>query len=83
MKKKIDKNDERPYPKEDRDEIMRFYKIVNASQADIDSIYTLYKRYIAPNARPPATNCRCRTSVSNYYKELTEWFGKNSHLFNE
>jgi len=83
MKKKVDKNEVRPYPKEDAIEISRFYKIVNASPSDMNSIYEMYKKYISPNARPYATNCRCRTSISNYYKELMDWFSKNGHLFNE
>lgn len=69
------------YPYKDAEEIRRFYKIVNASPADMESIYEMYKKYVKPNARRFVTNCKCPSSISAYYQNLLEWFNKNSHLF--
>jgi hypothetical protein len=71
----------RMYSLEDKNEIMRLFKIVNASQSDIDSIHSLYKKYIKSNARPPSTSCNCKGSVSHYWGEIKDFWSKNGHLF--
>lgn len=71
----------RLYSIEDRNEIMRLFKVAIASGSDIDSIYSLYKKYIKAGARPPVTNCNCRGSLSHYWKEIQDFWSKNGHLF--
>lgn len=69
------------YPIEDRLEIMRLFKVVNANQTDIDSIFNLYKKYINPKVVSYTTSCNCRGSISYYWAELSQWFSINANLF--
>jgi len=69
------------YPMEDRLEIMRLFKVANANQTDIDSIFSLYKKYINPNVKSYTTSCNCNGSISHYWKQLTEWYSENNSLF--
>ena len=70
------------YDKKDQDEILRLFKVGNASQADMDSIYHLLKKYVRPNAQMYQTNCNCQTSISAYYQALLEWYAANTDKFN-
>lgn len=69
------------FSKEDQLEILRLAKVVQASQADIDSIYNLYKTYIVPNAPMYVINCNCGSSISSYYQKLLDWYNANSSRF--
>lgn len=71
------------YNKQDQDEILRLAKVAVATQADMDSIYELFKRYIRPNAVMYQINCNCNTSISAYYQMLIEWYSKNADKFNQ
>jgi hypothetical protein len=71
------------YSKEDQDEILRLAKVAVATQADMNSIYELFKRYIRPNAAMFQTNCNCNTSISAYYQLLIEWYSQNASKFNQ
>ena len=70
------------YYKEDRDEILRLYKVGNATKEDMDSIYNLLRKYVRPNAAPYILNCNCQQSISAYYQALLEWYSSNADLFN-
>lgn len=71
------------YDKKDQDEILRLYKVGNANQTDMDSIYHLLRKYVRPNAAPYILNCNCQQSISAYYQALLQWYADNNHLFNE
>ena len=70
------------WSKEDQDEILRLAKVAVATQADMDSIYELFKRYIRPNAVMYQINCNCNTSISKYYQLLLEFYSENADKFN-
>lgn len=70
------------FTKEDQDEILRLAKVAVATQADMDSIYELFKRYIRPNATMYQINCNCNTSIAKYYQLLLEWYSENASKFN-
>lgn len=70
------------YDKKDRDEILRLYKVGNATKEDMDSIYNLLRKYVRPNAAPYILNCNCQQSISAYYQALLEWYSSNADLFN-
>ena len=70
------------YDKKDRDEILRLYKVGNATKEDMDSIYNLLRKYVRPNAAPYILNCNCQQSISAYYQALLEWYSDNADLFN-
>jgi hypothetical protein len=70
------------YDKEDQVEILRLFKVANATQADMDSIYYLLKKYVRPGAVMYQTFCNCQTSISAYYQALLEWYSNNSDKFN-
>lgn len=70
------------YDEKDKIEILRLYKVGNASQSDMDSIYHLLKKYVRPNAAPYILNCNCQQSISAYYQALLEWYSNNTDLFN-
>ena len=70
------------WSKEDQDEILRLAKVAVATQADMDSIYELFKRYIRPNAVMYQINCNCSTSISKYYQLLLEFYSENADKFN-
>ena len=71
------------YSVEDQEEIMRLYKVANASSGDMNSIYTLLKKYVRPNAAPYILNCNCNQSISAYYQVLLEWYSSNKELFDK
>jgi hypothetical protein len=70
------------YDKEDQQEILRLFKVGNATKQDMDSIYNLLKKYVRPNAAPYILNCNCQQSISAYYQALLEWYAGNAQLFN-
>jgi hypothetical protein len=70
------------WSKEDQTEILRLAKVAVATQADMDSIYELFKRYIRPNAVIYQINCNCNTSISKYYQLLLEFYSENADKFN-
>ena len=71
------------YDKEDQIEILRLFKVGNATQADMDSIYHLLKKYVRPNAAMYILNCNCQQSISAYYQALLEWYADNADRFNQ
>jgi hypothetical protein len=83
MAKKKDsrENPDEMYSFSDSDEILRLYKVVIATQQDMDSIYHLYKKYLVKNAAMYRTDCNCSISISKYYQKLLEWYSENSKLF--
>lgn len=70
------------YDKEDQIEILRLFKVGNATKEDMDSIYYLLKKYVRPNAGPYILNCNCQQSISAYYHALCEWYAENTENFN-
>lgn len=70
------------WSKEDQDEILRLAKVAVATQADMNSIYELFKRYVRPNAVMYEINCNCSTSISKYYQLLLEFYSENANKFN-
>ena len=71
------------YDKLDQIEILRLYKVANATKADMDSIYNLLRKYVRPGAAPYILNCNCQQSISAYYQALLEWYSNNQDLFNK
>lgn len=69
------------YDIKDKDEILRLYKVGNATKEDMDSIYNLLKKYVRPNAAPYILNCNCQQSISAYYQALLEWYSDNADMF--
>ncbi len=63
----------------DNTEFLRIAKIVRPTNADIDSIYQLYKRYVDPTARQPTlSGCStCGNSIVSYWRKLMEWYNVN------
>ena len=70
------------YSKDDQDEILRLFKVGNATQHDMDSIYNLLRKYVRPNAAMYILNCNCQQSISAYYQALLEWYAGNADKFN-
>jgi hypothetical protein len=70
------------YDKEDQVEILRLFKVGNATEADMNSIYRLLKKYVRPHAAPYLTSCNCQQSISAYYQALLEWYAANADKFN-
>ncbi len=52
-----------------------------ADQPTIDLIYSMYKKYINPNAAPPKTNCNCLESVGHYFTTLRDFYGISQNRF--
>lgn len=71
------------FSQEDKEEILRLFKVANATETDMNNIYELLKKYVRPGAAPYQRNCNCILSISAYYQALLEWFSSNSDLFNE
>jgi hypothetical protein len=71
------------YDKEDQQEILRLFKVGNATKQDMDSIYNLLKKYVRPNAAPYILNCNCQQSISAYYQVLLEWYSSNTEKFQD
>jgi hypothetical protein len=70
------------YSLEDQQEILRLFKVGNATQHDMNSIYDLLRKYVRPNAAPYILNCNCQQSISAYYQALLEWYASNADKFN-
>lgn len=71
------------FSKEDQDEILRLFKVGNATEYDMMNIYELLKKYVRPNAAMYQVSCNCQISISAYYNALTQWYVDNSGLFNQ
>ena len=71
------------FTEEDQLEILRLAKVVNATQADMNSIYELYRKYLVPNAPMYVTNCNCGSSISSYYQKLLDWYHLNTDKFSK
>lgn len=69
------------FSKEDKEEILRLFKVAVATQIDMDSIYHLYKKYINEKAVMYQINCKCNSSIASYYQQLLDYYADNSHLF--
>lgn len=63
----------------DKVECRRLAKVAVATVADCDSIYSLFKKYINPNAGMYRTDCNCYNSISNYWQLLMEFYSKNAN----
>jgi hypothetical protein len=63
---------------EDGKEISRLAKVAIATQQDCDSIYTLFKRYINPQAGMYRVDCNCYNSIGNYWTLLMEFYSENN-----
>lgn len=72
------KNIEYLIKEEDSKEILRLAKVAIASHTDCESIYSLFKKYINPNAAMYRTDCNCYTSISNYWQKLMEFHSQNN-----
>lgn len=75
------KDPNRMYSIEDKNEILRLFKVAIASSSDVDSIYNLYRKYIAAGARYPSTSCNCKGSVSHYWREIADFYSSNGSKF--
>jgi hypothetical protein len=78
---KIEATETNLYPKEDRIEILRLFKVAVASQSDLDSIFTLYKKYVNPGATTYQINCQCSISIQRFYQDLLDFYSKNGDKF--
>lgn len=78
-KKQLDPN--RKFSIDDKNEIIRLFRVAVATQTDMDSIYHLYKKYINEKAVMYQINCKCHTSIANYYQTLLEYYSNNAELF--
>ena len=67
---------------EDQQEILRLFKVGNATQHDMNSIYDLLRKYVRPNAAPYILKYNCTQSIYAYYKALLEWYERNANKFN-
>lgn len=59
-------------------EMRRLAKVAVATHDDCESIYSLLKKYINPQAAMYRTDCNCYTSISNYWQMLMEFYSKNN-----
>jgi hypothetical protein len=78
-KKELDPN--RMFSVEDKNEIIRLFRVAVATQTDMDSIYHLYKKYINPQAVMYQINCKCHTSIANYYQTILDYYSDNAEKF--
>lgn len=83
MSKKKELDPDRLYSVEDKVEILRLFRVAVATQMDMDSIYHLYKKYINKNAVMYQVNCKCHTSIANYYQQLLDYYSDNAEKFVE
>jgi len=80
-KKELDPN--RMFSKEDKEEILRLFRLAVATQMDMDSIYHLYKKYINENAVMYKINCKCNSSIASYYQGVLDYYSHNAEKFTE
>jgi len=78
-KKQLDPD--RMFSIEDRNEILRLFRVAVATQEDMDSIYHLYQKYINEKAIMYQINCKCHTSIANYYQTLLDYYSDNVEKF--
>jgi len=83
MSKKKELDPDRMFSVEDKEEILRLFRIATASQMDMDSIYHLYKKYINPKAVMYQINCKCNSSISSYYQGVLDFYADNAEKFVE
>jgi hypothetical protein len=81
MSKKKELDQDRKFSVEDKNEILRLFRVAVATQEDMDSIYHLYKKYINDKAIMYQINCKCHTSIANYYQTILDYYGDNAEKF--
>jgi hypothetical protein len=68
----------------DKTEILRLHKIISPTTDDMNSIYTLYKKYVDPKSR--TFNAKvvqtCGNSIVLYWRSLCNWYNLNKESFN-
>ena len=67
----------------DKQEIERLAKVVKPTHQDMESIYSLYTKYVDANApRPRMSGCTtCGSSIVSYWRKLIDWFQNNQSVF--
>ena len=83
MKKetKIETKIEKPVA--DGIELQRLARVVTATQNDINSIYTLYKKYMNSKAVYSSSCNSCRGGIKLMWSELIEFYSKNKSIFED
>lgn len=68
---------------DDNNEILRLHKIISPSGGDMESIYSLYKKYVDENARQyNSSGCgTCGNSIVVYWRGLMSWYNINKNQF--
>ena len=69
---------------DDNNEILRLHKIISPSGGDMNSIFTLYQKYVDSSARGYNTSgCQsCGNSIVVYWRGLMAWYNVNKGMFN-
>ena len=69
------------HPKEDSLTIQALKKITHPTKEQMDTIYSLYKKYINPMQPMYRTNCQCAGNIVSLYWKLLEWYDANKEKF--
>lgn len=62
-------------------ELQRLARVVTPTQNDLNSIYSLYKKYINSKAVYSSSCNSCRGGIKLMWSELIEFYGKNKNIF--
>ena len=65
---------------EDQATFLYISRIIQPTDADMNLIYTIYKKYVNANAAPytvGCANCSGSNSIVTYWRTLTKWFQEN------
>jgi len=84
MAKKSDNSEPALFPREDKEQMLRLFKIAALSSGEVNQIFELYRKYVNPNQPFPATNCgNCPQNISVVFSNLREWLSNNFSKFEE
>jgi hypothetical protein len=65
----------------DKDLLLKLRRVVAPNGEEMETIFSLYKKYINENARQYTTGCSCGHDIGTYYWDLMDFFSKNESKF--
>lgn len=82
MAKKLSEEKVQLFPKEDKDQIMRLFKVAALSSGQVSLLFELYRKYVNPNQPFPSSNCgNCPQNISAVFSQFRDWMSRNYSKF--
>lgn len=83
MAKKLNNTEEpKLFPKEDKEQMLKLFRVAAFSSGEVSQLFELYRRYVNPSQPFPSTNCgNCPQNISTVFSNLRDWLSQNMSKF--